>query len=165
MLPGFVRGRLLRLESPTKVPEVGRLLGYLTAKDKHFNCVRVGHFSRYSQVLLLPLGVPPMPARACSTERVLNGRGGAGGLCGNGKKCGKKRGNTWGKYTKMWGECGNVQSTRPNTRRPPLKGRRRPSAHGRPRTDWGGRVFNFGGGRGSIQPSGYTLPPPHKRLN
>ena len=28
--------------------------------------VRVGQLSHYSQVLLLPLGVPPMPAPACS---------------------------------------------------------------------------------------------------
>ena len=31
------------------------------------NCMRVGQLSCYSQGLLLPLRVPPMPALACST--------------------------------------------------------------------------------------------------
>ena len=35
---------------------------------REVGCVRVGQLSRYSQVLLLPLGVPPMPALACSTQ-------------------------------------------------------------------------------------------------
>ena len=35
-----------------------------------FYCVKVGHLSRYSHVLLLPIGVPPMLAPAYSTQSV-----------------------------------------------------------------------------------------------
>ena len=41
-----------------------REVGSLTAGGNHFCQVRVGQLSRYSHVLLLPLGVPPMPAPA-----------------------------------------------------------------------------------------------------
>ena len=79
-----VRGRLLRRESSVcrwggwvqgwdwnaerrfkMLREVGSLLGSLTAEGEIvFYCVRVGESSRYSQVLLLPLGVPLLPAPA-----------------------------------------------------------------------------------------------------
>ena len=38
------------------------------------NFTRVGHFSCYSQTLMLPLGVPPMLALACSTQNLSQDR-------------------------------------------------------------------------------------------
>ena len=57
----------LRRAGSKKWQEVGSLLGY-SAGEKFFYCMRVGQLSRYSHVLLLPSGVPPMPALACSTQ-------------------------------------------------------------------------------------------------
>ena len=44
--------------------EVGSLFGYLIAGGHYLYCGRVRELSCYSQVLLLPLGVPPTPAPA-----------------------------------------------------------------------------------------------------
>ena len=56
----------LKRAGSKKLQEVGSLLGYVTARDNY--CVRVGQLSPYSQVLLLPHGIPPMPAEACTTK-------------------------------------------------------------------------------------------------
>ena len=37
-------------------------------KNYYFYCVRVGQCCRYLQMLLLPLGIPPIPLPACSTQ-------------------------------------------------------------------------------------------------
>ena len=50
--------------------EVGSLFGYLTAGINYCYCVRVRQLFHYSQLLLLPMGVPPMLAPACSTQRL-----------------------------------------------------------------------------------------------
>ena len=44
-------------------------------RESHLYEVRVGHLSRYSQLLLLPVGVPPMPAPARSTQSLSQGCG------------------------------------------------------------------------------------------
>ena len=72
--------RLLRRETPT-CAWVGRLSAHwvggeegqptrlpLTTGDNYLYCVKMGQLSRCSKVLLSPLGVPPMPAQACSTQ-------------------------------------------------------------------------------------------------
>ena len=61
---GWLSTRWIGGEGGVFVRDVGSLLGYRTAGEKL--CMRVGQLSRHSQVLLLPLGVPPMPA--CSTH-------------------------------------------------------------------------------------------------
>ena len=50
--------------------EVGSLLGYLTARGANI----LTACDRYSQLLLLPLGVPPMPVPACSTQKSFQDR-------------------------------------------------------------------------------------------
>ena len=60
---GGERGRFKKLR------EGGNLVGYLSPwGESCLYCMRVGQVPRYSQVLLLPLGIPPMPALACFTQ-------------------------------------------------------------------------------------------------
>ena len=61
---GWLHTRWVRGEEGKfkKLREVGSLLSYLTAGENYFSCVRLGRWSRYSQVLLLPLGIPQQGA-------------------------------------------------------------------------------------------------------